>query len=281
MPHLKRADGPNLHYTVDDFTDPWKDAPYLVLQHGNGRSGAFWRSWIPYLSRFYKVVRPDVRGLGGSSAEFDLEKDFSLRACVDDLLAVVDHLGAESVHFCGESMGGMLGIALAASHPARVRTLTLVSTPVYMSDKVKETYAVGHGSRIDAFKTMGRDAWLDATNSSTRFPPGTDPGLLTWYKEEFAKNRADVQLAMAGIVSTANVAEFLTDLTLPVLGLYPTDGPITGGQQEQLLVERVKNLELVHLPSAFHKIQLTHPATCAGNLLRFISRHDDRPCRED
>jgi 3-oxoadipate enol-lactonase len=280
MPHFQRADGPSLHYVIDDYTDSWKDAPYLLLQHGNGRSGAFWRSWVPYLSRYYKVVRPDVRGLGGSSAEFDLETEFTLDACVDDLIQLIDHLGVESLHFCGESMGGMLGIALAALHPRRMRTLTLVSTPVYMSNEVKKTYAVGHGSRIEAFKTLGRDAWIDATNRSTRFPPDADPGLLSWYKQEFAKNRAEVQLAMADIVSSATVAEFLPRLQLPVLGLYPTSGPITGAEQEQLLVERIENLELVHLPSSFHKIQLTHPAACAGHLLRFISNHDGRPCTE-
>ena len=54
MPNVKRSAGPTLHYVVDDYTDPWKNAPYLVLQHGNGRSAQFWYSWVPYLSRFIK-----------------------------------------------------------------------------------------------------------------------------------------------------------------------------------------------------------------------------------
>ena len=69
MPLLQRAGKPALHYVIDDFTDPWRNAPYLILQHGNGRSSQFWYRWVPYLARFYKVVRPDVRGLGGSSAD--------------------------------------------------------------------------------------------------------------------------------------------------------------------------------------------------------------------
>ena len=58
MPILKRNNKPDLHYVIDDFTDPWRNAPYLILQHGNGRSSAFWYRWVPYLARFYKVVRP-------------------------------------------------------------------------------------------------------------------------------------------------------------------------------------------------------------------------------
>src|SRR5580658_9951651 len=105
MPYLKRVNQPDLHYVIDDFTDPWRNAPYLILQHGNGRSAKFWYSWVPYLSRFYKVVRPDVRGLGQSSADFDLEKNFTMDACIGDLLAIIDELGQNSVHICGESMG--------------------------------------------------------------------------------------------------------------------------------------------------------------------------------
>ena len=88
MPVLKRAGAPDLNYVVDDYTDPWRNAPYLILQHGNGRSSRFWYSWVPYLSRFYRIVRPDARGLGGSAADFDLDRDLTLEALVDDLAAI-------------------------------------------------------------------------------------------------------------------------------------------------------------------------------------------------
>ena len=137
MPFVERPNAPSLHYVVDDYTDPWKNAPYLVLQHGNGRSSRFWYSWVPYLSRFYKIVRPDVRGLGLSAADFDLERDFTLETCAADLLAIIDDIGAESMHICGESMGGMIGMAVAALHPSRVRTLTLLSTPIRINERGK------------------------------------------------------------------------------------------------------------------------------------------------
>jgi 3-oxoadipate enol-lactonase len=189
MPILTRPGQPDIHYALDDYTDPWKNAPYLILQHGFGRSGKFWYSWVPYLARWFKVVRPDVRGLGQSPATFDLQRDFTVENCVADLAAIIDHLEAESVHYCGESMGGILGMVLAAMHPARVRTLTLVSSPVYIGAATKKTYALGHESEAAAQKAMGMQAWVAATNRTTRFPPETDPGLLAWYEEEFAKNR--------------------------------------------------------------------------------------------
>ena len=277
MPYVKRSAGPTLHYVVDDFTDPWKNAPYLVLQHGNGRSAQFWYSWVPNLSRFYKVVRPDVRGLGLSSADFDLSRDFTLEACVDDALAIIDDLDAASVHFCGESMGGMIGMGLAASHPARVRTLTLVSTPITINERGKVTFAE---KKPGEDQDSGVDAWLEASNRNMRFPPDADPGLIAWYNAEFKKNNRDVQAAMGGLANRANVAGFLEKIRAPVLGLYPTAGPLTTPEQEQMLVNSIRDLRMVHMPAAYHKIQLLFPAGCANHLLRFIAQHDGITCRD-
>src|SRR6476620_11055397 len=113
MPDLLRSGKPRLHYSLDDYTDPWKNAPDLVLQHGNGRSSRLWCSRVPSLSRYYKMVGPDARGLGSSASDLDLVSDVTVDTLVDDLAGIWDALGARTVHFCGESMGGILGLAFA------------------------------------------------------------------------------------------------------------------------------------------------------------------------
>jgi len=177
-------------------------------------------------------------------------------------------------------MGGILGIALAATHPRKVRTLTLVSTPVSLNRKVKVDYALGHASRAEAVAQVGMRAWLEKTNQSTRFPPSADPGLVAWYNEEFLRNRPEVQRAMARLVNEADAVPYLPRIEAPVLGLYPTGGSITDAHQEQALAEGIRNLRVVHLPTSFHKVQLMYPAACAGHLLHFISQHDGIVCRE-
>lgn len=281
MPYLERAGAPTLHYVVDDYTDPWKNAPYLVLQHGNGRSAQFWYSWVPYLSRFYKVVRPDVRGLGLSAADFDLERDFTLEACVEDVHAIIDDLGVDSVHFCGESMGGMIGMALATLHPSRVRTLTLVSTPVSINEHGKVTFADKKPGQDAAAQDSGVDAWLEASNRNMRFPPDADPGLVAWYNAEFKKSRREVQAVMGELANRANVTAYLKGIKAPVLGLYPTAGPLTTPEQEQILIDNIRDLRMVHMPASYHKIQLMFPAACAIHLLHFIAQHDGLPCQEN
>ena len=274
MPSFSRPNGLTLSYEIDDFTDPWRKAPYLILQHGNGRSARFWYRWVPYLSRFYKVIRPDMRGLGKSVAALDLDRDMTVDALIDDLTGLLDHLGAEQVHYCGESTGGILGIALSARRPERIKTLTLVSAPVFIEDSNRERYALGHGSALEAAEKLGVRTWAEATTKSTRIPADTDPELCAWFVDELVKGNADVQAAMTRMIHSVNVTELLPAVRAPVLGLYPTGGHITTDSQEKLLKEGLRNFTLIHLPLHYHMVHLIYPATCTREVLRFCAEHD-------
>lgn len=276
MPYLERPGGLSLHYTVDDFTDPWREAPTLVLQHGNGRSGRFWYRWIPHLSRHFRIFRPDMRGLGQSRGPLDLDADLTLDALIEDLIALLDENGASDVHYCGESMGGILGLALAATYPERIRTLTLVASPVFIEEGMKQRYALGHGSRTEAMEKMGIREWVAMTTKGTRIPAEQEPELFEWYVDEFSKGDPDVQIAMSKLVNSANASGFLPDIQAPVLGLYPTSGQITSAAQEKLLREGLAQFEIQHLPTPYHMVQLLYPEACTSALSEFCARHDTR-----
>ena len=78
MPFLSVSNDIQIYYQIDDFTNPWDERPTLLLQHGNGRSGAFWYQWIPLLARDYRVVRVDMRGLGQSSSIQNPSQDIQI-----------------------------------------------------------------------------------------------------------------------------------------------------------------------------------------------------------
>lgn len=273
MAYLERKGAPRLHYLIDDFTDPWRDAPYLVLQHGFGRSAQFWYSWVPYLSRFFRVVRPDLRGLGQSDRNFDLATGISVEAYLGDLVALFDHLGAKSVHYCGESLGGIIGMALAAEHPARIRTLSLVAAPVRVPPSTQEAFAFGMPSWQEAMRKLGSQAWSDKANAAARFPPGTDAGMLRWYADEMGKSDVEVLVAVSMLAARVDARPFLSRIAAPVLGLYPSGGIITG-EEEAVIQREIKNLRIVHLPTAYHSIMTMMPAACAKHVLAFTASID-------
>lgn len=280
MPVLKRTGQPALHYALDDCTDPWRNAPHLILQHGYGRSGKFWTAWVPYLSRFFKVVRPDLRGLGQSEVPADLDANLNVSAYIDDLAAIINALGGAPVHYCGESLGGILGMVLAAEHPALLRTLTLVAAPIIINQDTQKAFSFGHPTWQDALRNMGSRAWADAANSATRFPAGTDPGLLAWYADEMGKSNVDVLIRMSKIASSVDATPYLARVKTPTLGLYPAKAPVTIQTQEQVIRQGIANLKIVHVPSGHHTIMNILPAQLARQVLYFAAQNDGTSCEE-
>ncbi len=280
MPTLYRSNQPALHYEIDDYTDPWKHAPFILLQHGYGRSSKFWYRWVPYLSRFYKIVRPDLRGLGQSSKEFDLQQGISVDAYLEDIEAIIDEVGAESIHYCGESLGGILGMAFAATRPDRIRTLNLISTPVFLDDSFKNRSRFGYGSWEEALRKLGPQGYAEAKNTGDRFSPDTDPGLMQWFADEQGKSDVEVLIAMQHLASRVDATSYLSRITSPVLGIYPSQGPITTPEQEELLRKYVKHLKMIHIPSRHHNLHCTQPAACASQVLHFAAQHDGMSCYE-
>ena len=280
MPYVKASDGANLHYVVHDFTDPWTQAPTLILQHGFSRSGRFWYSLIPYLSRFYRVVCPDLRGLGESSRDFDLPTGITPANYVSDILCIADALNVADFHFAGESLGGIIGMVLAAEHPARVRTLSLMAAPLVISKWTQKAFALDYPSWQDALRTLGSKGWSAAVNTATRFPPGTDQDLLDWYATETGKSDTEVLVAMSHVAAVVDAEPYLDRIKLPVLGLYPSGGKIATGEQEATMREKIADLTVVHLPIAFHMVWVLSPAACGNAILNFMALHDGIACHE-
>jgi 3-oxoadipate enol-lactonase len=280
MPLVTRKGKPALHYQVDDFTDPWLNAPYLILQHGYGRSAKFWYQWVPYLSRYYKVVRPDLRGLGQSGKDFDPATELTAANYVEDLRAIVADLGDRPVHYCGESIGGIVGAAFAGLFPDLIKSLTLVSAPVFFSENAKRDYACGHESWSHAVRAMGPKAWLEATNSSSRFPPDMPEGFLNWYNQNVAAAGIEMLAGMADFALSGNVTPYLPKITAPTLVLYPTGGVVANNEQRKVLEDNIRDVRFLHLPTRFHMIHYIQPALCARQVLNFASAIDGRVCDE-
>ena len=66
----------------------------MLLLHGNAESGEAWNAWMPVLGRRFRVVRPDMRGFGQSTA-MPLDYQWSVERIIDDFIALADQLGLE------------------------------------------------------------------------------------------------------------------------------------------------------------------------------------------
>jgi 3-oxoadipate enol-lactonase len=101
------------------------DGTPLILLHGFGQHGGTWAPLMPAYARYFTVVAPDMRGCGRSQLA---EPGFTAADLADDVVALMDHIGAERAHIAGWSLGGPVAIELALGHADRFASLSLHST---------------------------------------------------------------------------------------------------------------------------------------------------------
>ncbi len=117
----------DLFYREDWLGEPWRSPEPAVLIHGNDESSTEWYAWVPRMAQKYRLIRPDLPGLGHSSIPRGF--DYSLATLAAFVTQVMDRAGVESAHIIGAKTGGAVAMRLAADYPARVRTLVVVGGP--------------------------------------------------------------------------------------------------------------------------------------------------------
>jgi pimeloyl-ACP methyl ester carboxylesterase len=103
--------------------------PLVVLCHGFPELAYSWRHQIPVLAREgYRVVAPDMRGFGESSAPAQVEAYDVVSLC-GDMTGLLDALGEEAAVFVGHDWGASVVWSLAVLEPERVRAVAGLSVP--------------------------------------------------------------------------------------------------------------------------------------------------------
>ncbi len=115
----------------DGWTDEGPlDGDVVVLLHGFPTDRT---SWDRVAARLHeaglRTLAPDQRGYSPGARPTDEDEDYRLRAAVGDVLALIEASGRERVHLVGHDWGGALAWLVAANHPTRIASLTVLSTP--------------------------------------------------------------------------------------------------------------------------------------------------------
>ncbi len=129
-PHPARLESftrDGLHFTVDD--EGPRGAPTVLLLHGFPTDRSSWRSVAPLLHEAgLRTLAPDQRGYAEGARPPGVAA-YRLEELVADAVALLDTAGVETAHVVGHDWGGAVAWLLAAHHPDRVASLTVLSTP--------------------------------------------------------------------------------------------------------------------------------------------------------
>ena len=149
---------------------------------------------MPLLAARYRVIAPDLRGLGDSSRP---PAGYDKKTVAADLWQLLSGtLGLARWHLVGHDWGGPVAFALAAAHPEAIRTLTIVDVTL-----------PGIGPDI----SQGGKRWHHAFHMTPDLPEalvqGRERAYLSWFYESFSWQR--------GVFGAADIDEYLRTYTQP------------------------------------------------------------------
>ncbi len=256
----------------------------VLLLHGWPQTWHEWRKLIPLLSSEYRLIAPDLPGLGDSSRPAD---GYDKKTLALDLLEMCEQLQLGRFHLVGHDWGGPTAFALARANPTQVRTLTLLDVTV---------------PGIGPDMSQGGKRWHHAFHMTPDLPEalvqGREREYLSWFYEAFSWQRgaigpADVdeyvrcysQLGAlrAGFAYYRNMLVDAADnrttlesgfrLTMPVLALGGARTEARGRAEEPLESLRLiaDNVQGGAIPDCGHFIPEEQPAWLAQELLRFFA----------
>ena len=268
MPTLQVSPDLEMHYEIDDFTDPWREAGAVLLIHGNNESGLAWYGWVPHLARRYKVVRPDMRGFGASTP---MPRDFpwTLDTVIDDYLAVMDELGIERFHLVGAKIGGVIGRAFAARHPKRVRTLTVVGSPPPVR---ADRHTIDQ--RVKEVEELGIEHWARRSMGS-RLGSAFPKEGVEWWIRYMARTAVSTEAGFCATINFSDITEDVANIRCPMLVLTTSESGLASVEETKAWQQKVPHSELVVLPGNSFHAAATDPDACAEATLDFIRKHDD------
>ncbi len=140
-----------------------RDGEVVVMLHGNPSWSYYWRHLVLGLRDRYRCIVPDHIGMGLSDKPGDDRYRYTLQSRVDDLTALLDHLGITGpVTLAVHDWGGMIGFGWALSHQAQVRRLLVTNTaafPLPADKPMPWQLAFGRNTGLGALLIRGFNAF--------------------------------------------------------------------------------------------------------------------------
>lgn len=176
--HYLSRSGVQLHYLDEGAGEP------LVMLHGNPTWSFYYRNLVLALRDTHRCVVPDHIGCGLSDKPPESRYDYALKSRIDDLEALLDHLGLrENLTLVVHDWGGMIGMGFASRYPERVKRLIASNTGAFPLPKSKAlpwSLRLGRSTRLGAWLILKQNAFcrLAARWCVTRRPLPPDVRAL-------------------------------------------------------------------------------------------------------
>ena len=248
----------------------------VVFVHGNPGSGDSWQGLIDPVAAFARCIAPDMPGYGESDKPADFE--YTIDGYARHLGALIETLDIASVHIVAHDLGGVWGLAWAASHPRQLASLTLMGIGALPGYRWHRYARLNRIPLVGELMLRGatRQAVARALRSGSQHEPperfvgqalrqyhdpGTRKAILDFY-------RATPDLG----ASTAAAAAALRDVNPPTLVIWGAGDPYVPVRFAELQRAFFPRAEIVVLPTGGHWPLLDDPEVVTAAVVAFLRK---------
>ena len=239
-------------------------APTVVLSNSLGSAPGMWDPQYPALRERLRVVRYDHRGHGESPVP---PAPYELADLGADAIALLDRLGLDRVHWCGLSLGGMVGMWIAVNAPERIDRLVLCCTsaqlgpPQMWIDRAATVRAQGVGAIAD----VGLERWLSPAFMQR------EPETAARVKAMLIATPAEGYAACCGVIERMDQVDQLHRIGAPTLVIAGAEDPATPPEHGELIASRIPGARLEIVPDARHLATIEQPAAMTELILGHLA----------
>ena len=253
-------------YNVDGSGDP------VLLIGGFTMVKESWEPQIAALAEHFRVVCPDNRGVGGTTAPAG---PFTIADMASDAVGLMDALGIDSAHVFGVSIGGLIAQTLALDHAERVRKAALGCTThggkhaVQPEREVMEILAKASDPSLPAEEAVrGRLATIFSDRFMREEPEKLEAFVQFSIRHWPTPEGAAGQLGALGVF---NVKRRLGEIRCPVLAITGSEDRMMPAENSRLLAEGIEGAQHYSVDGAGHMFFLEEPDEVNRVLSEFFS----------
>jgi pimeloyl-ACP methyl ester carboxylesterase len=269
----RHLEGVWLHYQDWPGGDAAGAEPLLLL-HGLTQQSHAFDGVAARLRTRHRCLALDLRGRGESGWA---PGTYAIPQYVRDVLALLDALAIESVHVLGTSLGGLVGLSLAAAAPGRLRSLALNDIGPEIDPRGAARVAAYAAAVPDGFPDLaGAVAWAcaqypwlgglppDVVSEAVRWAVRREPGGRWRFKFDPAIGQAPRPTAEAARAASEAWWAALASLRCPVLLVRGAESDILSPATAAAMQARQPRLARVEVPGVGHAPTLAEPEATAA-----------------
>jgi 3-oxoadipate enol-lactonase len=238
MPALDTANV-RLHYQFSGS----EDAPVLLFSNSLGTDLTMWDPQASALARDFRLLRYDGRGQGQSAVT---PGPYSISQLADDVISLLGKLNLARVHFCGLSMGGMVGMSLAMRAPALLDKLVLcntapkIGTPEVWDARVQAVRKGGMAAVVESVL----ECWFTA-GFRAESPPAVEST-----RQMLLRSPVEGYVACCAAVRDMDARETIANVRVPTLIISGAQDPVTPPHDGRYMEEKISGSLFQELPAA-------------------------------